>query len=81
MLKNEDLNPDWFRIILDVGRHGHIHSTIAMACGTAKSTVQGWKQGAVPRWNEGERLVCLWCSVSGKGRDELPRISDYDWRR
>jgi hypothetical protein len=77
----EKLLVDWFRVIIDVCGEGHTHSTIAMACGTAKSTVQGWKQGATPRWEEGDALIDLWCQVVGKSRLDLPRSSPYDFRR
>lgn len=80
MMTKANLNPDWFRIIIDICRHGYSHAAVAVAVGSPKSTVQGWKQGAVPRWNEGERLVCLWSQVTGKGREELPMICPFDWR-
>lgn len=73
---------DWFKLITQLcTQHDYTHVLIAMAVGVSKSTVQGWKQGATPRWEDGNRLVCLWCRVTGNGRDELPRVSDFDWRR
>lgn len=73
---------NWFRVIVDLCTlHAYTHSLIAMAVGAPKSTVQGWKQGATPKWEDGERLVCLWSQVTGKGREELPRVSAFDWRR
>lgn len=75
------LRVNWFRVIVDLSGGGYTHKTIAMAVGAGKSTVQGWKQGATPAWDEGERLVCLWQQVMGKGRDHLPMINALDWRR
>lgn len=49
---------DWFRLIVDLcHHHGYTHSTIAAAVGAPKSTVQGWKQGATPKYEDGERLI------------------------
>jgi hypothetical protein len=75
-----DEKVDWFRVIVEVCRYSHTHSTIAMACGTAKSTVQGWKQGATPRWDEGEKLIELWCQVTGNGRETVHRVGRYSYR-
>lgn len=75
-----DEKVDWFRVIIDVCRCGYTHSNIAMACGTAKSTVQGWKQGATPRWDEGEKLIALWCRVTDNGRETVHTVSRYSYR-
>lgn len=72
---------DWFRVIVDLSRCGYTNKSIAMAVGAGKSTVQGWKQGSTPAWDEGDRLICLWQQVMGKGRDHLPMINALDWRR
>ncbi|QGW75980.1 hypothetical protein GPJ81_04605 [Pseudomonas alkylphenolica] len=37
--------------------------------GIARTTLIGWRQGAEPRYSEGERLVLLWCKITGESRD------------
>lgn len=69
---------DWFRIIVELCMiHGYTHTSIAAAVGSAKSTVQGWKQGATPKWDEGERLIDLWAQVTGNGRESVHRVKRY----
>lgn len=73
---------DWFRVIVELcSNHGYTHALIAMAVGAGKSTVQGWKNGSEPSHRDGERLITLWCSVTGGERDQVPTISTFDWRR
>lgn len=72
---------DWFRIITDLERHSYRHSDIAAVVGAGKSTVIGWKNGSRPAFDEGDSLIVLWCSVTGKGRIDVPKSSPYDFRR
>jgi hypothetical protein len=73
---------DWFRLITQLcHQHGYTHLLIAMAVGAGKSTVQGWKQGSEPGHRDGESLITLWCEVTGEGRDQVPTIGSFDWRR
>ncbi|BAO29388.1 hypothetical protein [Sulfuritalea hydrogenivorans] len=71
---------NWFLVIVELCRRGFTHSSIATSVGTPKSTVQGWKQGAEPKHCDGERMIALWCQVTGLDRSGLPKISRYDWR-
>ncbi len=69
---------DWFRLIVELcGSHGYTHSTIAAAVGAPKSTVQGWKQGATPKYEDGERLIDLWCQVTANGRETVHRVKRH----
>ncbi|KAF1032977.1 MAG: hypothetical protein GAK37_00297 [Pseudomonas sp.] len=68
---------DWFRVITDVLRDGYSIQGAADEIGVARTTLIGWKQGAEPRYSEGERLVLLWCKISGKGRDNLPMCAAW----
>ncbi|HLO63290.1 MAG TPA: hypothetical protein VK165_10050 [Azonexus sp.] len=72
---------DWFRIIIDLERNGYRCEYIAAAVGAGKSTVRGWKQGSRPAYDEGDRMVMLWCIVMAKERIDVPMISPYDFRR
>lgn len=72
---------DWFRVIVDLcASHGYTHSTIATAIGAPKSTVQGWKQGSTPGYEDGERLIDLWTQVTKNGRDSVHRVNRYSYR-
>ena len=57
---------NWFRVIVDLcNLHGYTHKSIAIAVGSEKNTVRGWKMGATPRYEDGERLIALWVQVTG----------------
>lgn len=78
MADSDDLKIDWFRIIIDLCHtHGYTHASIAAAVRSAKSTVQGWKNGATPGYEDGDRLIALWCQVTGNGRETVPRVPRY----
>lgn len=68
---------DWFRVITDLQRHGYGFRSIGVAISSGKSTVRGWYSGASPSYEQGERLLCLWSSVTGKPLADVPRISRY----
>lgn len=74
------LKVDWFQVIIDLNRSGYTTLAVAQAIGTAKSTVLGWKQGATPRWEDGECLLELWMTITKNCRDGIPVISRYDFR-
>lgn len=68
---------DWFRLIVELERVGYSHLSIAAAVGVAKRTVGGWKQGSSPRFEEGERLIDLWCQVTANGRETAHRVKRH----
>ncbi|NVZ61243.1 hypothetical protein HX867_04035 [Pseudomonas gingeri] len=70
---------DWFRVITEVLRSGYSIQGAADEIGVARTTLIGWKQGAEPRYSEGERLVLLWCQVTEQDRNELPMVAASDW--
>lgn len=74
------LRVNWFLVIVEICRRGYSDMAIADAIGAPRSTVRGWKQGAEPRHADGERMILLWCQVTGTDRTKLPRISQFDWR-
>lgn len=71
---------DWFRLITDLERAGFTHTKIARQLVASKSTITYWKQGAEPRYCDGERLIRLWELVTRKTQDELPYV-DYQQER
>lgn len=73
-LATEPERVDWFQVLVDLGRCGVPASSAAAAIGIPKSTVQGWKQGAEPKFTDGEKLVALWVGITGKAAVDVPRL-------
>ena len=66
---------DWSTMIFDLLRAGHDVVSIATATGSGKTTVKDWKQNTTsPRFEAGDSLVSLWCEVTGKSRNSVPRL-------
>lgn len=70
---------DWFQVITGLSRAGYSPQSVADAIGVARTTLLGWKQGAEPRYTEGERLLAFWCQITGNKRDKLPTCAIGDW--
>lgn len=70
---------DWFRVITGLSKAGYTPHIVSDAIGIARTTLIGWKQGAEPRYTEGERLVSLWCRVMRRDRSKLPMVAASDW--
>ena len=64
---------DWFRLLSDMSRQGYSLQDIADELDVVASTLIGWKKGASPRHHTGEALIEMWCRVTGKCRQELPK--------
>jgi hypothetical protein len=75
-----DEKVDWFRVIVDLERQGYGATLVALSIATPKTTLLGWKQGSRPRFEEGDRLIALWCRVTGNGRETVPKVSRYSYR-
>src|SRR3546814_1777891 len=73
------LRVDWFRVLVDLRRLGWTSARVAGEIDMPRTTVDGWKAGAVPRYDPGERLVALWVEVTGNARGDVPRVSPFDW--
>lgn len=70
---------DWFQVISMLSRAGYSLGSIAAAVGVARTTLIGWKQGAEPRYSEGDRLVSFWCQITNGERHALPTCTASDW--
>ncbi|XMB47414.1 hypothetical protein QQ999_16005 [Pseudomonas fluorescens] len=79
MLALVEQRVDWFTVITGLSRAGYSPQSIADAIGVARTTLLGWKQGAEPRYTEGERLVSLWCRAMRRDRSKLPMVAVGDW--
>lgn len=77
MTPTHPLVVDWFRVFVDLARVGISPRQISVEIAVPRGTLLGWKQGAIPKWDEGERLIELWCSRTQRGRDELPRTERF----
>lgn len=79
MLAPAEVRVDWFQVITGVMRCGYSIQSAAEAISVPRSTLIGWKQGAEPRYTEGERLVSFWCQITGNDRARLPMVAVGDW--
>lgn len=70
---------DWFSVITLLLRSGYSLASVAAHVQVPKSTLIGWKQGAEPRYSEGERLIAFWVQVTGKDRVCVPTVALGDW--
>lgn len=67
------LRVDWFRVIVELERHGFTPYDISDQIETARSTVVHWRNdGTEPRHLDGERLIKFWSAATCKGREDLP---------
>ena len=74
-----DRRVDWFKVITQLSRAGLSPHMVSDSIGVPRSTLIGWKQGAEPRYTEGERLVSLWCQAMRRDRSKLPMVAVGDW--
>lgn len=64
---------DWFAVLLDLQRQGIPTSSVAGLLRIPKSTILGWKQGAEPKYADGESLIELWVRVMVRPSRQVPR--------
>ena len=64
---------DWFRTIVELERQGYTPWAISAAIDVSRSAIVGWHNYyAEPAHDAGERLIALWCQVTGLPREALP---------
>ncbi len=68
---------NWFCVIFDLKRVGVSSYDIAILLDLSHTTVLRWGDGAEPRHDDGERLLSLWSSRTGKDRSEVQRIREF----
>lgn len=73
-LATEPHRIDWFQVLTDLSRAGVPVSAVAPAIRVPKSTILGWKQGAEPKFTDGEKLVALWAGITQRLATEVPRL-------
>lgn len=68
---------DWLQVLLDLRTLGFALPAVAEHTGIPRETLRGWYQGeAQPRHASGEVLIGFWLNVTGRERDQLPRMPD-----
>jgi hypothetical protein len=67
----------WFRLFNELKLAGWSLYRIENDLSISKSTLIGWKTGSEPNHADGERLIRLWRTVTGHGRDALPLERRY----
>lgn len=65
---------DWFQVLTDLGRKGVPVLAVSSAIAVPQSTILGWKQGAEPKFADGEKLVALWLGLTERPIEQLPRM-------
>ncbi|AZS49325.1 hypothetical protein DM558_00375 [Entomomonas moraniae] len=70
---------DWFRVICELDDCKYDIQKISESIEIAYTTIHGWKMGTEPRHADGERLIKLWCKVTGKSRKDLPVLDASCW--
>lgn len=71
---------DWVQVLADLEHAEYTYAVVSVASGIPEGTLRGWKGGAQPRHADGEQLLTLWSSVTGKPRKSAPKAGVYDWR-
>jgi hypothetical protein len=68
---------DWFRIFVDLERHGYNVSRVAAEIEIPRTTLLGWKNipGTQPKYPDAIRLIELWADLTGLTVAELPEHS------
>lgn len=68
--------PDWFRVITDLIYAGRTMADIARVVDASMSgqLLSHYRSGGQPTYVRGEALVRLWCEVTGKQADAIPRL-------
>lgn len=65
---------DWFIIISDLKKK-YTLLQLEEKTNIPYTTIHNWKQGGEPKHSKGEKLISLWCEVTGKSRNELPVVN------
>ncbi len=68
---------DWFRVLVDLKRAGFSTYGISQETGIPKATIQGYKAGAEPSHENGEKLVALWCTATANSRETVHHLDRY----
>lgn len=63
----------WRSLVMDLEQRGYTHASIGAVIGVSRAAVESWKNRYIePSHQKGERLISLWCAVTGLKRDDVP---------
>lgn len=80
-LKVNLLPPHWPRIINDLIHQGLTIKEVSDAIGIDRNKVERMRRdGTCPRFDDGEALIQFWCERMSKTREDIPRLSRFDWK-
>lgn len=65
---------DWFHILWDLVHNGYLLTDVSKLTDIAINTIYMYRDGSQPNHWRGERLLGLWCDVTGKHRTEAPTV-------
>jgi hypothetical protein len=63
---------DFASMLCGLRRSGYGINTIATRADVPRTTVRDYCDGATPSHPNGERIIQVWCAISGRSRDALP---------
>jgi len=64
---------DWPRLIVDLTDRGFELADLGKRCGVSEKSIFGWRDyGREPLHANGEKLVVLWVTQTGRSRDSVP---------
>lgn len=61
-LPREGVN--WFRVLVDLSQLGYSVADVGRKINLPRTTIVGWRNGAEPRFGDGEKLLRLWIELS-----------------
>lgn len=77
---SREMRVNWFRLLWDLKALGHSRADIAGRTGLSEDKLDRYTRGAEPRYCDGETLIGFWSRITGRHRDQVPKISPYSYR-
>lgn len=73
-----DQHVDWPEVLNDLVAAGKTLDALGKAIGANADRLKKWRDiECQPRHDDGERLLAVWCAVTGKARADAPVVSRY----
>lgn len=71
----------WPRVINDLLHLNLTIKEISTTIGIDRNKVERMRRdGTCPRFDDGEKLIALWCERMKQSREDIPRLSRFDWK-
>lgn len=78
MNKSRRCKIDWFFVINDINKK-YSFPQIEVMTGIPASTIHSWKQGGEPKYSDGDKMIDLWCAVTGRDKEAAPRVTRHSY--